>query len=192
MYNGASSLARKTFEATTSSASSDTLAEGLGLVRSNDFDRSPLRIKKQAQKGTPGASIETVEMSGNEDTDTSALQAFGTIDAILDLTPPDAAMSTHLMSALAALRRGGRCSAMGFSKQPIVGWNFVGKNITLKGKLMYERDDMVLFMKMLERGLFPTGQDFVKANSFKLSDWKNAFDIAAEHTGIGKVVSIAP
>jgi hypothetical protein len=71
-------------------------------------------------------------------------------------------------------------------------WTFVGGNITLKGKLMYEREDMLQFVKMLERGLFPKGKEFVHAKTFKLKDWKETLDVAAEHHGIGKVVVITP
>lgn len=40
-------------------------------------------------------------------------------------------------------------------------------NITLKGKLMYEREDMLLFIKMLEADmLFPKGRDFVVPRVF--------------------------
>ncbi|KAF2811583.1 GroES-like protein [Mytilinidion resinicola] len=149
-------------------------------------------LREHVKMGTPGASIETVRISGDEKTDTAALQAFGTIDAVLDFTPPAASKSTHLKSAVAALRRGGRVSMMGFVDVPASSWKLVGDNITLKGKLMYEREDMFQFVKMLERGLFPKGEEFVDAKTFPLEDWKEAMDSAAEYTGIGKLVSFAP
>ena len=124
--------------------------------------------------------------------DTAALQALGTIDAILDIAPPAAGKSTHLKSAVAALRRGGRCSVMGYVEQPIVDWKFMSNNLTLKGKLMYEREDILLFVKMLEMGLFPKGKEFVDVKSFELENWKEAFDTAADYTGVGKLVVITP
>jgi hypothetical protein len=45
---------------------------------------------------------------------------------------------------------------------------------------------------MLERGLFPTGKEFVDAKAFGLGNWKEAFDAAAEYTGIGKVMVLSP
>ena len=57
---------------------------------------------------------------------------------------------------------------------------------------MYERDDMLQFVKILERGLFPQGGHFVDAKAFALEDWKEAFDVAADHTGIGKTVVVTP
>ncbi|KAF2490665.1 GroES-like protein [Lophium mytilinum] len=149
-------------------------------------------LKEHVLKGAPGASIETVRITGDEKADTAALMAFGTVDAVLDLSPPEAGKSTHLKSAVAALRRGGRVSMMGFVDVPAASWKLVGDDITLKGKLMYEREDMFQFVKMLERGLYPKGKDLVDAKTFALEDWKEAMDVAAEYNGIGKLVSFAP
>lgn len=167
-------------------------AMGARVIAMGRNEKELERLKAHMTKGTPWANVETVKITGDEGKDTASLQAFGTIDAVLDLSPPAAAKSTHLKSAMAALRRGGRCSVMGFVEQPIVDWRFMGNDLTLKGKLMYEREDMVLFIKMLESGLFAKGEDFVDVKSFALEDWKQAFDTAAEHTGIGRLVAITP
>jgi hypothetical protein len=37
---------------------------------------------------------------------------------------------------------------------------------------MYEREDSVLFVKMLERGLFPQGKELVDPKVFKMGEWK--------------------
>ncbi len=71
-------------------------------------------------------------------------------------------------------------------------WTIVGNDITMKGKLMYSREDMLLFVKMLERGLFPTAKDFVDTKTFALNQWKEALDVAAEHTGLAKSVVFVP
>lgn len=63
---------------------------------------------------------------------------------------------------------------------------------TSKGKMMYERDTIVHFVKMLERGLFPLGRDLMETKIFSLDSWKAAFDAAAEHNGIGKCVTLEP
>jgi hypothetical protein len=65
-------------------------------------------------------------------------------------------------------------------------------NITLKGKMMYERDAIVQFIKMLEAGLFPKGTDFANTRKYSLRDWKKAFDDAAVHNGIGQCVVLTP
>jgi hypothetical protein len=46
--------------------------------------------------------------------------------------------------------------------------------------------------KMLERCLFPQGKELVDPKVFKMGEWKEALDAAAEWTGIGKTVTIEP
>ncbi|KAL9060916.1 MAG: hypothetical protein Q9162_000360 [Coniocarpon cinnabarinum] len=150
------------------------------------------RLEEHVKSSTSHASIETVKISENEDTNIAALKRFGTIDAILDLSPINAEGSTHLSAALTVLRRNGRCSLMGLLPPSISPWQMVWKNITLKGKFMYERDDMLQFVKMLERGLFPAGAHLVDTKVFGMSEWKEAFDVAAEYTGGGRTVTISP
>ncbi|KAJ4395274.1 hypothetical protein N0V91_010950 [Didymella pomorum] len=150
------------------------------------------RLKEQTLKGTPGASIETIKITGDEATDLANLKSFGVIDAVLDLTPPHASKTTHTRAATSALRRNGRVSLMGFVDQPVVPWHCVGRNITLKGKLMYERGDILQLVKMLERGLFPRTGVFVATEEFGLDNWKAAFVRAGEHAGIGRHVVLKP
>ena len=136
--------------------------------------------------------METVKITGDQAKDTATLTSYGAVDAVLDLSPPAAAKSTHLSSAIMALRHGGRVSLMGFGNLAASMWRIIGSDIMLKGKLMYSRQDMVQFVKMLEKGCFPTGQDLVNTKVFGLSEWKEALDVATEHTGIGKSVVFAP
>ena len=81
---------------------------------------------------------------------------------------------------------------MGYIEQPIVDWKFMSDNLALEGKLMYERDDMVLFAEMLERGLSLKGKDPVKTKSYGMENWEHAFDMATEYTGVGRSVGISP
>ncbi|KAL3485757.1 hypothetical protein BJX62DRAFT_247310 [Aspergillus germanicus] len=140
---------------------------------------------------SPSADIETVVITGDQDKDADALRAFGVADAVLDLTPAAAATSTHTKSVIKALRRGGRASLMGSTTNFAVPEIMVN-NITLKGKMMYEREAIVHFLKMLERGLLPLGKDLMDTKVFSLEEWKAAFDTAAEHSGVGKCVVLAP
>ncbi|KAI0448443.1 GroES-like protein [Xylaria acuta] len=168
------------------------LAIGARVIAMGRNETELARLKAFVTRGTPWANIETVKVTGDQAADTASLKAFGTIDAVLDLSPPAAAHSTHLPSAIAALKRGGRISVMGSVGQPIVGWHFLSQDLQLKGKLMYEREDLVLFVKMLEAGLFARGTDLVETKSFALEHWKAAFDTAAEYTGVGRIVAITP
>jgi hypothetical protein len=58
--------------------------------------------------------------------------------------------------------------------------------------MIYERDDMLQFVKMLEGGFLAKGRDIVNVKAFGIVDWKESFDAAAEHTGIGKLVIVSP
>lgn len=57
---------------------------------------------------------------------------------------------------------------------------------------MYERDDILHFVKMLERGLFAKGRHFVDVKSFALEDHKEALKFAAEQAGVGKSTVFVP
>ncbi|KAF2269458.1 GroES-like protein [Lojkania enalia] len=149
------------------------------------------RLKEHVKKSTPAANIKTVKITGDDDTDTLVLQKFGNIDAVLDISPPAAAKSTHLKSAIRALRHGGRCSLIGAVEDIMPGLTITGNNITLKGKFMYEREDMLQFVKMLG-GMFPIGDNFVSTKVFGLAHWNEAFGEAARYTGIGKMVVLMP
>jgi D-arabinose 1-dehydrogenase-like Zn-dependent alcohol dehydrogenase len=164
------------------------VAMGARVIAMGRNEQELARLKEHVLKGTPAATVETVKITGDEITDTAALEAFGTIDAVLDLSPPEALKSKHLKCAITALRHSGRVSLMGSVEEVIPVMKVLSNNITLKGKLMYERDDMLQFVKMLERGLFPTGRNFVETKTFKLEDWKDAFDEAATYTGVSRLV----
>jgi len=57
---------------------------------------------------------------------------------------------------------------------------------------MGEKEDIIHFVKMLDRGLFPRGKHFVDVRKFELEQWSHGLEVAAEHTGIGKCVVLVP
>lgn len=57
---------------------------------------------------------------------------------------------------------------------------------------MYERADILQFVKMLERGLFPRGEHFVDVKEFALKDWEEGLNFAEDHAGIGKCTVFTP
>ncbi|KAI1258495.1 GroES-like protein [Xylariaceae sp. FL1019] len=167
-------------------------AMGARVIAMGRNEAELARLKAFVTKGLPWAKVETVKITGDKEADAATIQAFGTIDAVLDLSPPAAARSTHLLSAIASLRRGGKISMMGFTEQNVIGWDFLANDLQITGKLMYERNDMILFIKMLEAGLFGKGTDLVETKSFTLEDWKEAFDVAAKYYGVGRIVTLTP
>ncbi|KAI0896626.1 putative quinone oxidoreductase [Annulohypoxylon nitens] len=167
------------------------VAMGARVIAAGRNEKELARIQEVVRKGFPNGCVETVKLTGDELVDAEAMKAFGTVDAVLDLSPPQAMNEHYVQSGVHALRRNGRVSLMGWMHNVIVR-TFIGKNITLKGKLMYEREDILNFIKMMERGLFPRGENFVDLKTFKMEDWKEALDVGAEHTGIAKFVVFAP
>lgn len=164
------------------------IAMGARIIAMGRNERELARLKEHVLAGSQRACIETVKITGDEAADLKTLQGFGVLDAILDLSPPEASKSTHVRSATSALCRNGRASLMGFVEQPVVPWHFVRRNIALKGTLMYDRDDILLLIKMLERGLFSRAGGFVDTECFEMQDWKSALEMAREHNGAGKQV----
>lgn len=169
------------------------IAMGASVIAMGRDEQELARLKVHVMEGNPSANIKTVKITGDEEKDMKALQALGTIDAVLDLSPPAANKSPHLNSAIRAIRRKGRISLMGgFMEGPIPSFELIAKDITVKGKFMYEREDILQFVKMLENGRFPRGKNFVNMKRFPLDEWKTALDVAAEYTGIGRSVVIVP
>jgi NADPH:quinone reductase-like Zn-dependent oxidoreductase len=131
--------------------------------------------------------VETVQIVGDVAAEVKALQAFGTIDAFFDISPPFAAESSHLKSAFLALRRGGRLSFMGGLREVTLNTTvMMHRNIQIKGKWMYERDDIRLLIRMVERGILRIGKrpGAKELRIFPLEGWSEAFDLAVTQTHV--------
>lgn len=140
--------------------------------------------------------IETVPITGDLKTEISALQAFGPIDALLDISPPAASTSTHIKSAMLALKHSGRVSLMGGIRDdvPFPHAVIVHRNLSLKGKWMYEREDISRLVKMVEVGVLKLGKGagVEVVGRFGLEDWDTAFRVAEESGVWGKQVLVMP
>lgn len=136
--------------------------------------------------------VETVQMMGDVEKEMAELAKFGRIDAYFDISPIAAQNSTHFKSCILSLRHGGRVSLMGglLDDLPLPHRFIMRRNITLKGKWMYDRKDVIQLIKMVENGNFKL--DFVKPKTFGLDQWEEAFDHAIENTGFGEVTLLKP
>ncbi|KAI1846918.1 hypothetical protein JX266_007139 [Neoarthrinium moseri] len=118
------------------------------------------------------------------------------IDVFFDISPPQAAGSTHLKTGIQSLRHSGRVSLMGglMGDVPLPHHFIMHNDITLKGKWMYSRDDLLLLIKMVETGILKIGREggCTVAGIFGLDDWKQAWDVAEEKAGLGEKVLIKP
>lgn len=148
-----------------------------------------------AQTCSHPTRIKTVPITNDVLIDLAALEAASSreADAFFDIGPPEVSKSTHLRSAIMALRQGGRVSLMGGygEDMPLPHRVIMRKNLTLKGKWMYEPSDRRDFFKMVEAGLLDLGICEV-VGEYGLDDVLAAVDAAAEKSFLSKVVVLKP
>jgi hypothetical protein len=89
---------------------------------------------------------------------------------------------------MSASRRSGRISLMGFVQQSVRPWSPVGKTITIRGKLKYERDDTLQLIKMVERSLLHRGSALVDTKTHR--DCRITFRWRAGRLGLMPRLSI--
>ena len=73
-------------------------------------------------------------------------------------------------------------------------WHMVHKNLTLKGKWMFEREDIKRMIKMVEKGMMKVGESegMKIVGKFGLEDWDKAFTAAEKNAGMGEMALITP
>jgi len=139
--------------------------------------------------------VDTVPITNDMMADLRALKQEGgnDIDAFFDIGPPEASKSTHLLSAIMALKVGGRVSLMGgyMDDMPLPHRVIMRKNLTLKGNWMYQPSDRQALFKMVESGVLDLKSCSVEG-VYGLDDLWAAVDAAAEKGGPGRVVVLEP
>ena len=139
--------------------------------------------------------IETVKISGDEETDLEELTKLGPIDVFQDLTPNKAQNVSHVRAGIKAVRFGGRISLGGGIRDFNLPYNIVlARRLTLKGTLMYTREQAHELVKMIETGVLQLGAKagLTCTNIFRLEDWYQAIETAAKESGAGRAVLFAP
>jgi threonine dehydrogenase-like Zn-dependent dehydrogenase len=171
---------------------------GAGRVICMGRNIRALEELKSAATVEKRARIETVPLSGSWEEDVKALKNIGgNIDVFFDISPP-AAGKDHLKAGMLALRHGGRMCLMGGGQQDIQLPNgmFMHKDLTLKGKWMYEPMDVKRLISLVETGIVKLHKNDEAAQpygaavaaTFKLDDWEKAFDEAERLNSAGIVV----
>lgn len=136
--------------------------------------------------------VQIVQISNDRQQEMEALSKCGLADVFFDTSPPMAAGSTHFLSGILSLKHDGRACFMGSGigeiALPIAALTY--KNLTIKGKWMYERGDILKMIQMVEAGILKLGakMGWTTAGRYKLEQWAEAFDSAAEHGGPGERV----
>ena len=156
-------------------------------------------LKKLKSTFSPDASddrIQLIQITNHLQQEVEALAKLGPADAFFDTSPPSAAGSSHIKSAIMSLRHSGRICLMGggMGDMAIPASPVVRRNLTIKGKWMYERNDILKLIQMVESGVLKLGREAgcQIVGRFPMEKWKEAFDAAAEHAGPGERVSIIP
>ena len=138
--------------------------------------------------------VETVRMTGDLQSEVTALKHFGKIDAFLDISPYEAQASTHIKSGILSLRAEGRvCFMGGFREDVAIPHRFIMRcDITLRGKWMYSRADNFAFLDLLTTGVLDVRQLVKVVGKFKLEQWEEAFQVAATAGRLGEIVLFTP
>ena len=167
------------------------LAMGAGTVIA--MGRNEEALKRVEALDT--SRIKTLKMTGDWETELEALKGFGPIDAFFDISPQEAYKSSHFKSCISSLRRNGRASLMGgFEDISLPIFPMVFGSLQLKGKWMYDREDIAGFMRLVNTGLLklgPKGGNEVTGR-FGLEQWREAFDLAAEKARVGQMALVIP
>lgn len=153
-------------------------------------------VLERLQQMFPQGRVQIVPITGVVDADTASLKQWGPVDAYIDLSPPAASESTHLRSCFPALKKYGRACMMSIISHDVavpytlLTWN----SLTIKGQFMYAREDARLLIKMAEAGILKLGKEGGNevVRRFKLEEAEEAFVVAAQNAGVGKVVAILP
>lgn len=166
------------------------LAMGAGKVIAMGRNYEALQRLRKGRED----KVETVQITGNVDKDAAELLRFGPADVYFDISPPQAAGSTHFTSAFGALKRGARVSLMGgiMGDVALPHAIIMHKDITIKGKWMYPMEAIPELVRMIEYGMLKFGSAAgIKAERYKLDDWEEAFN-AAKSSKFGRYVVLNP
>lgn len=168
------------------------LAMGAGKVIAMGRNAEALHKLKAGREDR----VEIVQITGDVEKDASELlqAGGGPADVYFDISPPQAAGSTHLASAFRALKRGGRVSLMGgiMTEVALPHAIIMHKDITIKGKWMYPKEAIPELVRMVELGMLKLGSAAgIEAERYSLDDWEAAFK-AAEVSRFGKYVVLNP
>ena len=155
------------------------------------------KIKSVLMEKSPYAGkVDVVALSGEMEKDVGAIKGCGVVDKYLDFSPPQAAKSGHLMVCLMALKRGGSACLMGGIMGMVeVAYGLVMfNNLTIKGRFMYEAEDVKKLIRLVEGGRLLLGEkgEIETVGTYGLKEWKEALPAAEKEAGWGKQVVLDP
>ncbi|KAI9151565.1 L-threonine 3-dehydrogenase [Paramyrothecium foliicola] len=138
--------------------------------------------------------VRTVQLSNEVEEDVKAITAAGqgSIEAFWDMSPVEASESSHFQSCLQSLSKDGAISLMGSVTSGVrFGYmDILARGLTIKGSIMYTREQTQRLIWMVETGVLVLGPraKMGKVKTFRLSQWAEAFEYTKEHKEPGEIV----
>ena len=135
------------------------VALAMGAARVVAAGRNLASLKALASRY--GQRVQMAHMSGDQEADTAAIQATAgmPIDVVFDILPPQASID-QVMTAIRAVRPGGRVSLMGgvgsggqAGELALPYTWLMRNNLTIKGQWMYPREAIARLIAMVANGL---------------------------------------
>jgi threonine dehydrogenase-like Zn-dependent dehydrogenase len=155
---------------------------------------------EKLKESMPFSSLQTLRLESDEAKDTQALMKLlkgKPADVFIDFSPSaagtDSKTPTHIATCIHVLKRGGVVSLMGGirGKVDIPYMEVLFKNLVVRGKFMYEREQAQQVIKMMEKGFWKIGKVAgSKVILFELDQINDALDTAAQHPGWGTSVAV--
>jgi D-arabinose 1-dehydrogenase-like Zn-dependent alcohol dehydrogenase len=176
------------------------LAMGARVIAMGRNAKVLAQLNDKFSEQYPTDRLLTVPITGNLEEEMAALKAAAgsrPIDAFYDISPDAAVNATYFKAAIMSLRHSGRISLMGGQRSEDVKIPYhrvMHWNLQLKGKWMYEREDVPKFLRLVEAGNLSLGgrAGAVAVKEFGLGQWKEAFDYASDHASDGQGTCLVP
>ncbi|TVY69892.1 L-threonine 3-dehydrogenase [Fusarium oxysporum f. sp. cubense] len=176
---------------------------GAGKVIAMGRNTAVLEKVKAGEPHDKQDRVALVQLTGLLEKDLSTLneaKGSGEIDVFYDTSPPMAQGSAHINAGIMALGRGGRACLMGglLGDVTLAHLPIMTRNLTIKGKAMFEREDVKNMIKLVESGtirLYHEANEWKMYRShcvrkFALEDWEVAFAVADKASDEGNYVFI--
>lgn len=149
-------------------------------------------VEKLEELASRVPRVNIVQMTNDPEVDLAATMKLGPVDAYLDLTPPGAGGTTHIRTCFNAVRQYGKVALMGFVFEdvPMMYGMLALKNLTVRGRYMYAREDVLSLIKLAETGVLKLGREAGHeiVGRFGLEQWKEAGELAARTPAAGKMI----
>lgn len=174
------------------------LARGAKVVA---LGRDEEKLEK-LKESFPYPGLLTMKLESDEEKDTTALTKVlkgQPADIYIDFSPGAAAAGgktpAHVPVCIHTLKSGGTVALMGgiFGKIEISYMEMVLKNLQIKGKFMYDREQVQQIIKMAETGHFKLLKNAgLKVITFKLDQIEEALEVASQNPGFGTRIAVTP